>query len=117
MRRSALGLIAFVVLLAATPRVWAGCGTDMECKGERICVHGECQDPPASSHGARASGNEGRTTAHKTGDAPGAGAKMCACCCFPNGQRTCLPPGPGVVPGADGAPCHIGKTTGTICCD
>ncbi len=24
-----------------------GCSKDIECKGERVCVHGECVDPPA----------------------------------------------------------------------
>lgn len=24
-----------------------GCQNDSQCKGDRICVHGECTDPPA----------------------------------------------------------------------
>ena len=29
----------------ATPRL-TGCGKDTDCKGDRICVNGACQDPP-----------------------------------------------------------------------
>jgi hypothetical protein len=27
----------------------AGCGSDNDCKGDRICVKGECTDPPAAA--------------------------------------------------------------------
>jgi len=30
----------------ATPRL-TGCGKDTDCKGDRICVNGACQDPPS----------------------------------------------------------------------
>ncbi len=117
MRLISMALISCVLVLAAALRVSAGCSTDMECKGDRICVHGECQNPPDVGDGNRPSGEHGRTTGQRTGGTPAAKTQVCYCCCFSNGQRTCLPPGPGVVPGANGARCHIGRATGTFCCD
>jgi hypothetical protein len=31
-----------------------GCGADKDCKGERICVQGECKDPPPAAPAAGA---------------------------------------------------------------
>lgn len=31
----------------ARPAVSGGCSKDTDCKGERICVNGSCEDPPA----------------------------------------------------------------------
>ncbi|MCC6806915.1 MAG: hypothetical protein IT381_05800 [Deltaproteobacteria bacterium] len=40
--------IAWVVLALLADRALAQCRADVECKGDRICVHGECQAPAVS---------------------------------------------------------------------
>jgi hypothetical protein len=41
--------VAPAVLETATPAApcFTGCGKDTDCKGDRVCVNGACQDPPA----------------------------------------------------------------------
>lgn len=33
----------------ARPTAPSGCSKDTDCKGERICVNGSCEDPPAEA--------------------------------------------------------------------
>lgn len=44
--------ITAVCQLVLVPDTFAACGNDMDCKGDRICVDGECQSsaPPAESN-------------------------------------------------------------------
>jgi hypothetical protein len=41
--------VAPAALETATPATpcFTGCGKDTDCKGDRVCVNGACQDPPA----------------------------------------------------------------------
>lgn len=37
-------LLALVVALVLPLRAWAGCEKDTDCKGDRVCIHGSCED-------------------------------------------------------------------------
>ena len=100
-------LVASLASAALASTALGECTKDTDCKGDRICVEGECQNS------AKVNSNDDR----EPGKRKTRGASICACCCLDSGPRTCLSQGPGVTPGPDGAPCHIGMATGTICCD
>lgn len=38
--------IAFVSILIISTRLNAQCTKDIDCKGDRICVNGKCEEPP-----------------------------------------------------------------------
>ncbi|MBX3213703.1 MAG: hypothetical protein KF850_16815 [Labilithrix sp.] len=46
--RTLAGLAALTLGVALSREARAECTTDIECKGERICVEGVCVDPPAT---------------------------------------------------------------------
>ena len=41
--------LLLLFLLAFSPTAWAACGSDMDCKGSRICEQGVCVEPAAGS--------------------------------------------------------------------
>jgi len=45
--RKLAGLVVFGMGICFAREARAECTTDMECKGDRICVEGSCVDPPA----------------------------------------------------------------------
>lgn len=45
--RNLAGLLVFGVMICFGREAQAECTTDVECKGDRICVEGACADPPA----------------------------------------------------------------------
>ena len=50
--RSCLSVVAFLLCSTAVNAALAQCRADNECKGARICVAGDCVDPPAASQPA-----------------------------------------------------------------
>jgi hypothetical protein len=43
-----MGGFVLVAILGVPLRAWAGCEKDTDCKGDRICTAGICQDPAAA---------------------------------------------------------------------
>ncbi|MFO0554493.1 MAG: hypothetical protein U0271_39300 [Polyangiaceae bacterium] len=44
-----LVFLTLLHLVVPTRSAWASCGNDTECKGNRICNKGQCEDPPVAA--------------------------------------------------------------------
>lgn len=93
--------IFFSLVMTSLTAYSAGCTSDNECKGERICEANQCVSPNGSSGG---------TAKNKDG---GAADNSSSTCKFTNGpkagQTQHWPRGtPGLTPTQIGLPCHDG---------
>ena len=48
-RKAALALVGFGMVSAVASSAAAACGSDDQCKGDRVCIEGSCQPPPAKA--------------------------------------------------------------------
>lgn len=116
-RAAAITIACCALLPAGCGTTNAGCTSDLDCKGTRICVRGACEEPTPT--GGSGGGSAGGTGGSGGGQAPGGCSPLCdasAVCVDDNGSPRCFPKCQNATQCASGC-CALTTSGAQVCAD